>query len=304
MLSETNPYLWSTLASLFLGLALGQCLRWLIPGKGNARAGIRRGPPRLARATSFLALSILALAGFLVFSYKVEGLASGALADGMIAWSLAITFLALLVGSRPLIFGLPVACLGIAILVVLGSCLQGWLPLRIAEGGSHEIGQLLPYEVGPASFRGQFEMHEHDSVPIVQELSLASDSIGICVESLDLRGPLAFLADLVLPSRLTPLAAPTENALRLYRIAGLVAPGGAALHFPSPARLRFLDAVLPLPENLGFQPGGVSETRSALFGLAQRRRASSPTSVLAALQPLRFFMTSDSYFPSVHRFAQ
>lgn len=299
MLSETNPYLWSALASLFLGLALGQCLRWLIPGRGNARVPTRRGPPGLARATSFLALAILALAGFLVFSYKAEGLSSGALAVGLVAWSLAIALLALLVGSRPLVFGLPVAFLGVAVIVAFGFCLQGWLPLRIADGGSLEIGRILPYEVGPASFRGQLEMHERDSVPIVQELSLASDSIGVCVESLDLEGPLAFLADLILSSRRTPPAAPMEKTLRLYRIAGLVAPGGVVLQFASPARVRILDALLPLSENRGFEPGGASEARSALFGLAQRRRASSTTSVLVALQPLRFFISSDGYSPSV-----
>ena len=213
-----------------------------------------------------------------------------------------------------------------AVLVLLGLGLEDWTPLGPASGPTVEIARLLPYDVGPATFHGQLALPRREFAAPLGEMSLASGSVGICAETLQLRGPLGFLARLILSpaaAALPPTAFPGNPALAaasaaagtasssaagsaavvstattevcLYRVVGLVAPGGLVQTIPPPAHVSFLDAVLPLPAAAGFDLGGDATDRRALLGLAERRRSSSAAVELAALQPVSFAMALDGY---------
>lgn len=318
MVSEADPYLWASLASLFFGLALGQGAKSLLRGRESPAARTSRKPRRIARATTFLALSILAVAGLLVFTKAVS---ANALDTALIAWAASIAVLAALVGLRPLACGAPIALLSAAVLALIGLVTEGWLPLGPGSGATFspttglgptaglaaatsvdsatgpavEIARLLPYEVGSDYSRGQLTLtsRRDASSSLPQETSLASSSVGLCAESLKLRDPLGFLAKLFVP---TVYSASVESGPRLilYRVVGLVAPGGLLQGIPAPPRLAILERLAPLPADIGFDPGGKAAAESALLGLAERRRITSPSVALVALQPVHFAMTADA----------
>ena len=276
----SSAYLWISATGLFMGLAAGQGLKALVStGEGFLRAR-RRRPGRQARAIAFLSLGILSLAGLLVLPPKPLSLAIGEAA----CWAILVFLLAGLAGFRPLAAGLPLAALCIAGLMLARLALEGWLPLRpVAAGSPYLVASLLPYEVGPSSFRGHLELPERDSVPVAQEVGLGAALAAVSVESLALSGPLAFLGDLAL------VPAPANaDSLRLYRVVGIAAPGGLSQSFPVPSHILYLDRILPLPPGAGAEPGGEAASLFAFFGLASRSRLTSPPKPLIALEPVTF----------------
>jgi len=288
-----DPFLWAALAALFVGLAAGLVLRALRRSRRRGDADRRRRSARFARAIAYLSLGILALAALFVLADK-DGL-SAIRKEGspvLLAWCALILLLGVCAGRNPLAFGLPIACLALAALGFLRLTIEGWLPIRPSSASSLVIARLLPYEVGTAAFRGQLELPERDSVPVVQELGLASNSVGLRVECLELKEPFRLAACLVSP-KARAASADYSETLMLYRVVGLALPGDShsGLDFKGPSHLRFLDALIPLSPALGFEPGSPPAQGRRFFGLAERTRRTSPCGTLAALEPLSFALS-------------
>jgi hypothetical protein len=296
-----EPYLWASIFALFLGLAGGFAARaFLPPRRGRPRAGTKRRASlqasalslrgrrsgRIAASIAWLSLAILALAAFLVLPGRprIEALLKGGEAGAFYCWLSALALVALLGGFRPLLLGLPLAALLGAAFSLLGLGLSGWLPLR--SSSPVEIARLLAYEIGPASIKGQLEMAERDSAPIVQDVRLASATCALQAESLSLDGPLGFLAELSLKLRGSRNGDGTRESgadmfrLTLYRVLALAAPGAADLTMASPAHEALVDALVP--------PLQGGEEASGAFGLAARRRSTSPAVAPRLLEPLVF----------------
>jgi hypothetical protein len=292
MESSADPFLWAALASLFLGLALGQGLR-AFTGTGRGGSIARRlRSRRIARAIACLSLGILALTALFVFADKaaLAEAASAAQALTLVAWaSLALVF-GFCVGFRPLVLGLPFALVLIAALGFLRLALEGWLPLHTSASAG-EIARLLPFEANGASFRGQLELPERDSVPVAQEVGLASGTVSLRVESVELRGPLRSAYRLA-RLKVEPALTGYRSILRFYRVVGIAAPGagGTSSEFATPRYIALLNALLPLPMGESPQP---TASRSGVFGLALRRRLSSQAVPLVALQPISFRLSAD-----------
>jgi hypothetical protein len=283
-----DPYLWGAGSSLLAGLAAGQALRALRRSRRRADADRHLRSSRFARAIAYLSLAILALAGLFVLADKGGlALAWGAGRLAFLSSCAAALAIGACAGRNPLALGLPLAALVAALLLILGLALEGWLPLRADSGSRALVARLLPYEVGKGSFRGQLELPERDSVPVVQDLSLAATAVGLRAECLELGEPLRLAACLVSPkARLA--SAPYADLLRLYRVAGLAGGAGAELDFRGPARLALLDAAMPLPADAGLDPGSPPARREALLGLVRRTRSASAAVALVPLQPLSF----------------
>lgn len=295
-----EPYLWASLAAIFLGLAIGQgcaALFFGLPERNPNRGGLarataflvqsRRRGRRAARAICFLSLGILSLAAFLVLAQGAEFVKAGLFvgkASALTIWALALLVLAALAGLRPLAAGLPLALIFIALCVLFRLGLEGWAPLRLTSGQALRIATFLPYELGGASTRGHLELLVRDSGPLVQDLTLDSSSLALSVESLALSGPAGFLAELV------EALSPGRGGLggRFFRVVGISGPGGKSLGFPSRSPLPVFETLLPLPEGAGLEPSGRADAPGALLGFAQRSRASSEARSLVALEPLAF----------------
>jgi hypothetical protein len=296
-----DPGLWIAAAALLVGLGAGQLLRAFRGGGRHGRPErLRAG--RISRSIASLSLGILALTGLFVLADK--GALSRVIADGALPWTAALFCAALAAGYRPLSVGLPLALVAAAAIATVRLGLEGWLPIRhAAADGSMEIARLLPYEVGASSFRGQLELPERDSVPVFQDIRLASSSVGLLAEVVELRGPLRLAFELAAP-RLAEAALHSPSIL-LYRVAGLAVPSGASgaaasgasgaeasstLAFAAPKYIAILDTLLPLPPGGGL---GQNVSRNAPSGLAERRRLSSPAVALQALQPESFRLKED-----------
>ena len=299
---RADPYLWVSVAAVFTGLALGQAARAFLPYRGPAARSARRRSGRVARAIAFLSFGILSVAALLVMADKgalAVGLARGGAVPGagaLMPWAAVVAGLALVAGMRPLAAGIPLVCAALAVTFLARLALEDWLPLRApTAGGSVKVAEMLPYEVGPASFRGHLELSERAAKPAAQELALGSNSVGVTVETLVASGPVAFLAKIVLPSPRT-LAA---TAPRFYRVVGIAAPGGATQAFSAPANIRLLDTLLPLAPGAGLEPGAAAAT-SGPVALARRSRQTSAASGLVALEPVSFGLGEDGV-PTVLR---
>jgi hypothetical protein len=291
--SVADPYLWASAAALFIGLAFGQATRAALPGLLRRARAARSRSGRISRAIAFLSLGILGVAALLVFADKSA--LSAALGQGgiLLPWAGVVAAAALLAGRRPLAAGLPLALLVLAALGLLRLGLEGWLPLRPAAAGAPvRLAVLLPYEVGPSSFRGHLELQARDSVPVAQELGLASSAAALSVESLELSGPLNLAAGMA-----GRMASPNfEPRASFYRIVGIAGSGGAYLGFAAPAHVRMIDLFLPLAADSGIQPGGEAVAKAAFFGQARRSRQTSPSAPLAALEPLSFSIDEKGAF--------
>jgi hypothetical protein len=277
-----DPYLWSALAAAFLGLALGQAIRWLIsyPRFAAHRAGRAdsKRAHRSARALVFFSRAMLAAAALLVFPQKAS-LFEGALRP----WAASLLVLGTLAGVWPRAAGLPVAVLLAAAVLALDLGLSGWLVFH----GPGPVATLLPFELtvpagtgsdgaAPrgASFRGELELAERDSVPVVQKVEMGTSEAALAVESLEFRGPAGFVASLLRSGR------------RFYRLVGLVGPDLPPLRFPPASGL--LGRLAALGPDAGFAAGAPPVEREALFGSFIRRRSSSASVTLVALEPVRY----------------
>ena len=290
-----EPYLWASATTLLIGLAVGQVARALFLDRRRDARSARRKGRRIARAVAFLSFGILALAALLILADKgalVAGISRGGaswIPGSLVLWAGIIAGLGIIAGMWPIKAGLPVLAVTLAGLVLLHLGIEGWLPLRPTAGGPAKIAELRPYEVAASSFRGHLELLERDSVPVTQELGLASNSVAISIESLKLKGPLAFLARLVLPS----IGNRDVSASRYYHLIGIAAPGGLAQTFTVPVYIRFFDTLLPLSDGAGREPGSTAVSRDGIFGLAQRMRQTSGATSLVALQPISFGLSEE-----------
>ena len=285
--AKNDPYLWALLAALLAGLALGQAARWAATLLGASRTSSRNAPnrrarraARSARAVALAALAVLAATALLVFPDKAG------LSDPLLRLSAAAALgLGLVGGTFPLAAGLPLAALALGAFLFLRSGLGGWIPF----GGPGPLGSLLPYELkaGPAgegSFRGELELAERDSVPVAQEVGLASDGAALAVESLELKGPVGLAATLARGGR------------SFYRVVGLVGRPSAAGQGP---RLLFagasplLASLASLGADEGMEPGAAPAVRGELLGLVLRRRATSAAAPIVVLEPIRFSLDAD-----------
>ena len=296
-----DPYLWAGGSAFFAGLALGQGARALFGPSARFLFGSRKAGSsllrsrRIARATAYLSLAILAAAGLFVLADKAGlGAAWGAERPALLAWAALALVGGGLAGFGPLVLGLPLAILAGLAFGLLRLGLEGWIPLRSAGSGRVEVARLFPYEVGPAFFRGQLELPERDSVPVAQELSLGSASAAPRLEGLELRGPLRLAALMALPKA---RSASTASAIDLafYRVVGLAAPGAKDLIFPGPRHAGILDALLPLPEGGGLASSGAPAEAAFPLGLVSRTRRTSAAASLVALETLAFELDAGDF---------
>lgn len=274
-----DPYLWSALAALLLGLALGQALRWASTFTRRARAtgkGRKSRGGRSARALALLGLAFLPATAMLVFPDKAS-----LLDPGLLAWAGIALAIGALAGFWPRAAGLGLAAALIGALVAVDAGLSGWIDFR----GPSRIASILPYELVAgepgaggrgASFRGELELVERDSVPVAQAVAMGSSEVAVAVESLELRGPLALAAALV----------GRGEGGRFYRVVGLVAPGAQPLHFPEASAL--LSSIAAIAPGEGLEPGAPALRSEALLGLFVRRRGASESARLIPLEPARF----------------
>jgi hypothetical protein len=286
-----DPYLWGGAAALFVGLAAGQVLRALRRSRRRADSDHRIRAARFSRAIALFSLGILALAALFVLADKagLSGMMGAGSAPLFIAFCAAAFLAGAAAGGSPLFLGLPIAGLVAAFLCLVGLALEGWAPLRADSGPKVELARLLPYEVGPSSFRGQIELTERDSAPVAQDVGLPSASVGVRVECLELREPLRLAACLASP-RARAASAAYAPTLRLYRLVGLALPDDSSpgAVFGAPAHASLLELALPLPPDGGFAPGSSPARVVAAFGLAVRVRLTSACAPLVALQSLSF----------------
>ncbi|HET7839479.1 MAG TPA: hypothetical protein VFL04_06935 [Rectinemataceae bacterium] len=271
--AATNPWLWSGLALFLFGLALGQILRALVLRRRGGPAS-----PKAAgiRASLLASLGLLALAALLILPAP-EALRS----SGLAAWAGAAFALGGFAGFLPMPVGLPLLILAAGSFGLMRSGLAAWLPWD----GPGEIARLLPIEVRvePASrVRAELDLGSGRAEREARMMDLGFASAGLCVEGLELRGPLAALAVL---ARCDRPPADSGRAARFFRVAGLIGPGEARALLPVSAgpltRLVGLDALG------GFEPGGKAESR-ALGSLILGRRATSGLQSLEALSPVSF----------------
>jgi hypothetical protein len=281
-----DPWLWIGAAALFLGVALGQAARAIIPErKKSARSGRRRSR-RIARAVAFLSLAILFATGILIFSTK-DALEPGIFPlEALAPYAAAAGLGGVLAGLFPLAGGLPLAALALASVLAFRAGIDGWTLYR--EAGT--VARLLPYEVGPASFRGELEVAGPGAAAGAHPASAAAGSASICVDALEFSGPLGLAARILGPGRGQGWY---EGSRRFYRVAALVAPGAAPSFLDPPARQRWVDALLPLPEGAGLEPGGALARSEALGSLATRYRSSGPGRALVALESVYYDLDED-----------
>jgi hypothetical protein len=295
-----DPWLWASAAAFFAGLAVGQLLRSFVRIGEGANARRPKQPGRVARAICFLSLGLLALAGLLVLSNA--SLLAGAGFRATVAWLGLVFALALLFGLRPIVAGLPLVLAMTAGLFLMRLGLEGWTPLGPARGGAGAIvATILPYDVGPASFRGHIELGGSSARSSV-EIALASSSCALSVECLQMRSGPGLLAEIELglqgafsPNGSGPRADVAPYPPRFYRVTGIAAPGGLVQAFAKPPHIGLLDFALLLPAHGGLEPGGVPVSRSVFFGAVTRMRATSSALPLLALEPTSFRLYLDGH---------
>lgn len=281
-----DPWLWIGGAALFLGIALGQTARALVPDRRGKGRPARKKSRRIARAVAYLSLALLCATALLVFPPKAALDPAALTMEALAPYAAALGAGGILAGLLPLACGLPIAAISVAGILALGAALEGWTPYR----GALTVARLLPYEVGPSSFRGELEIAGPGSGSGSRPVTAAAGAASICVDALELSGPLGLLARAFGPG---PMTRSYEPARRFYRVAAMVSPGAAAVFMDAPARSKWIDAILPLPEGAGLEPGGALARSETLAALAVRVRSSGPARALVALEPVYFDLDED-----------
>ncbi|MDA8425716.1 MAG: hypothetical protein M0Z80_06220, partial [Treponema sp.] len=156
-----------------------------------------------------------------------------------------------------------------------------------AEGS--EIARLLPLsvETGRAApvYRAELRLPGRGAAPAgLVELPLPE--VSIVAETLDLRGPLAFLAQ---------FPAGGSIDLRLYRVLGLCGGAAAPYLLPRPRGLAgaLVSRIAPLGAGLGFVPGAPPARAYAAAGLLVRSRAASAAPELQPFQSVVYTLGGD-----------
>jgi hypothetical protein len=275
--AAANPWLWSGLAAFFLGMALGQMA---FAALGRIRKGRRSPKAATIRAPIFASIGLAAGAALLILP------PSGALlAPGLSVWSPAVFVLGCLAGFLPRAVGIPVLVIAVGAVLLARSGLSDWS----SYGGRASLARLLPFEIareasGAVHVRSQLDLDLGPGAgsPGQTVIDLPFDSAALCVEGLELRGPLAALAVI---SRADRPPADAGSIARFFRVAGISGPAPAALAFPmgGGALSRALAGLARLAPGSGFEAGERAES-SAFGGLVVHSRATSP---LQALEPLR-----------------
>jgi len=295
-----DPHLWIGASALFLGFAAGQALRAILPPRVRTAKTGRRRSRRIARAVAYLSLALLFAACLLVFSSR-DALSPSVLSvDAVAPYAAVLGAAGALAGAFPLAAGLPLAALAAAAAFAARATLADWTLYR----SPGTIAKLLPYEAGPSSFRGELEVAGPGAAAGTRLVSMASGSASICVDTLEFTGPLGLFARLLGPEASKGWYSP---ARRYYRAAALVspnaslgrspgvlaAPNASPLFLEPPARLDWIDALLPLPEGFGLESGGALARAEILGSLAVRYRSSGPATPLVSLQSVYFALDED-----------
>jgi len=268
---EASPFLWTALAALCAGLAAGQALgvvrSYLM--RFRARGGAPRPSPeagpgsgRLARAGAFASLGILAFAALLVLPPKASFAA-----PALCAWAAALGAAGLAAGLWPRAGTAAALALFAASALILRILASPYSPY--ADGS--EIARLLPLSVtaGQAApiYRGELRLFERGAAETrLVELPLPEASI--VAETIELRGPLAFLS-------LFPASGSIDR--RLYRVVGIAGGAAAPYLLPRPRGLAeaLLSRIAPLGPGPGFVSGEPPARAEAAAGLLVRSRAAS-----------------------------
>jgi|GEM_PF-3137062 len=278
MVSE--PYLWTGLGALCLGLALGEALLVFRSSGAGRRISARFGRrPRAASPLNaslcfvFLSAAGASAAALLVFCGAGLG---GHLSQ--LLWSLGCLFLGSCLVALPRILGFPLLALTAAAALLLNLGLAGstalkepclaasFLPLRAGSGSMggefRTAAALAPLPSGTAA-AGPGSSAAGAQRSAVQSLDLRSDRISLVVERIALRGPLRLFG--------------SEH----YRIAGFAEPsGGWLVQFRREAGI--FDWIAPLGSGSG-------ASVSALGGLIQRRFEKSPSVGPGPLERVDFY---------------
>jgi hypothetical protein len=223
-------------------------------------------------------VALLFATGLLVVPPKAALDPASLTVESLVPYAAALGAGGALAGFLPIACGLPLAAVAVAGILALRAGLEGWTLYR----GAGTVARLLPYEAKASSFRGELEVAGPGASAGTRPASMAAGSASICVDSLELYGPLGLAARVLGPSPSRGSYAPR----RLYRVAALVSPGAAPAFLDPPARLRWIDALLPLAEGAGLEPGGALARAEALAALVVRVRSSGPPRALAALEPV------------------
>jgi hypothetical protein len=304
-----SPYLWVTMAALGAGLAAGQVLGWAF---GRVRRVTRRvaattsgarhvarahprdrrspGAGRLARAGAFSSFGILALAGLLVFPSK-DYLDAPALC----AWALFFALAGLAAGLWPRAGGAAAAALLVAVFALVHVAIASWTPFE----GEVEIARLFPLELsnaqGGSVYRAELRIVGYGAgggaVVSPRMIELPRDQTAIVAESIELRGPLAFLA--LFPK--SPMI-----VLRLYRVVAIAGESEAPYRLPQSASPtdRLVSRFAALEASQGYRPGAPPAVKESLAGLFVRIRAASAEADVQPLQGIVFTL-GDDFVPRI-----
>ena len=253
LIEADDPWPWLLVSAFFLGGAASLL----------AKSALMRSRGRRGRAVArsivgmlFLALSVLAATGLVVFSGRSLRFDRILLIGGLLALSLG-----LFSGLFPRAFGIPLAVVFAAAVAAVAIGILGWIPIA----ARHAVATLTPFTVTAAGWEGELAVEDRDTVPIAQRLQLPQRDAALVVERLELSGPLAVI-----------------GGRERYRIAGIAAMGGdgrPVLVSRFPYRNRILDVLLPLGE-------GLSSESSILF--ARRWREATAPRSLVPLVPQRY----------------
>ncbi|MGO8695495.1 MAG: hypothetical protein ACLQMF_17680 [Rectinemataceae bacterium] len=294
---EASPYLWAAPAALGAGLAAGQALAWMLARVRFAASRADAAPPtfargrlgdlrdrragRPARAGAFASLGILAFAGLLVFPPK-DYLAAPALC----VWALFFGVAGMVAGLRPRAGGTAAAALALAAFGLVRVAVLSWTPFE----GNIEIARLFPLETSSPQdgsvYRAELRLAGGGAAASPGLIELPRGQTAIVVESMELRGPLAFLA-------LFPRS--PSVVLRLYRVVAIAGGSEPPYFLPrveGPVD-RLVSHFAPLDPTLGFVPGAPGVAREALAGLFVRMRAASAASDVQPLQIVVFSLGDD-----------
>jgi hypothetical protein len=286
MAFAADPWLWIASAALFFGLALGQALRALPPPRSRTQAAARRRSRRIARAVAYLSISLLCAACILILPSKKTLDSMLVSMDSLVFYTTLVLGAGTLAGLFPLAGGLSLLAIATILGIMIRTALRDWTVYT----GPETVARILAYEVGTSAFRGELEVKGPGAAAGTRFVAMNSNSASICVEKLEFSGPLALPARLLGPGSAEGAYAPLR---RFYRVAALVSADAPPVLLEPPSDLVWIDRLLPLPDNAGFEPGADPVRAGTFGGLLVRFRSAGPAVRLSALQSQYFSLDED-----------
>jgi hypothetical protein len=167
-----------TLSAFFLGFALAVAILAVLrlgDGKGGSRVSL-----------IIIACSLAIAAGTWVFVLAVR---NGLVIDDLQWYVLTGLALGLLCSLFPKLVGIPALTMAVLAVLLAASELAGW---HAWEDGL-QIVELKIYAADPSSSLCGLSLPDKNSVPVLQNLRLASGPLVLELEVLEISGPMAFL---------------------------------------------------------------------------------------------------------------